>query len=305
MTKGRANMKFYFIFTLLTLSYFIGLVKTSENGLFYECDAAKLTSNNECIFKATSQAPSSWGGKVSENEVDRSVGNDHYRKIVDIANKDLTPTPKPWVNGDKLVKSTTKLTGTNWNYVLIYELIAPLRNALMFHPTSQLKNNETNWKLLTKALVDCHIKEEDVSKTYPDGRKNTAYSVTSVYKFLKDVNANGGANTKNYFLQFLEESALDLDCLVTDISQERCDTMRKLFDINTGTYCDCWMDAYKQLYGTAPTVDSTFKKCIKSNNTSPATRIGASGLHIPLTAGVFSTFILLNIIITTLLNVFV
>ena len=68
--------------------------------------------------------------------------------------------------------------GDEWTYALIFELVAPLRNKMMYHPGDL---NAIEWAKYTKAFVDCKVKDEDEA-----GDHGTAYSVDNVYSIMKN-----------------------------------------------------------------------------------------------------------------------
>ena len=64
----------------------------------------------------------------------------------------------PWADGvDEALDSDCNTTGAEWKYLLSYELLTPLRNAVMFKPDTVV-NNETNWERVSRVYVDCKIK---------------------------------------------------------------------------------------------------------------------------------------------------
>jgi hypothetical protein len=69
-------------------------------------------------------------------------------------------------------------------------------------------------------------------------------------------------------LQYLEEGAVDLVCLSTDLSMpnddgdDHCEVIRATAEAITGVdRCNCWFDAYEAIYGACPVVDMTFTTC--------------------------------------------
>lgn len=65
----------------------------------------------------------------------------------------------------------------------------------------------------------------------------------------------------NQILQFLEEGAIDLVCLTTDLVMERCDYIRGIMDAE-GKKCNCWFAGYEAVMGVAPNVDEMFVDCV-------------------------------------------
>merc|ERR1719186_1267905 len=235
---------------LLSLLALATLGWASPNGGYYSCDFT--SSSDLCIFSLSSSAPDDWKalGAV-EHGTTVSPCKDGNCQVQDLNGDALTLSPKPWKNGDNIVATTTTNTGDTRTYSLIFELVAPLRNLMMYHPG---EINANNWKLFTKAFVDCKVKDEN-----EDGDNGEAYSVDNIYEIVNNVGGNDMVH--HYVLQFLEEGAIDLVCLATDLEMERCDTIRSKWELEDGAKCDCWMDAYRALYEADPDVDTAFTEC--------------------------------------------
>jgi hypothetical protein len=61
----------------------------------------------------------------------------------------------PWADGIHEEEATScDITGNEWLYVLSLEILAPMRDAVMYEPSS-ITTNETEWTKLTKVFVDC------------------------------------------------------------------------------------------------------------------------------------------------------
>ena len=81
----------------------------------------------------------------------------------------------------------------------------------------------------------------------------------SVYNILNKASDESAVHP---YLQYLEESAIDLVCLMTDLDMPRCDTIRDAWNIGKGAHCDCWKGAYMELYCSNPEVeDGWFSAC--------------------------------------------
>lgn len=218
----------------------------STNGLLYACDSNKLASEKLCYFTTT-------GDPVSTHSIDRNVADDTFRKVVDADGKDLSVSPKPWTQGDHLAASADNLTGNLLGYSLAFELVAPLRDAMMYAPKT-LVDDTTLWTKLTKVFVDCKVKETEEVGHGPEPGK----SVDTIYTYL------GDAASHHPVLQFLEEAAIDLVCLMTGLNMNRCadarprvgmvDSTEEGTEIVTST---CWQAAYSELYDvtTSPTIE--------------------------------------------------
>merc|ERR1712228_401947 len=111
--------------------------------------------------------------------------------------------------------------------------------------------NTTEWARLTKAFVDCQIKAHDETFAKPDGSEGTAYSVDNVYELLKNPD---GQDIHHSILQFLEEGAIDLVCLMTSLSMDRCDQIRSTNNISSTS--TCWETSYVDMYGNYTVADT-------------------------------------------------
>jgi uncharacterized protein YciU (UPF0263 family) len=234
-----------------TLLMLAKLLLASDNGKYYVCDTAILESDNQCIFVLTGDQPDDWTDKV-EHDINRDVGADFYRGVQSYDGETmLNVSPKPWVNGDDLVGSDEPITGDLWSgYALIFELMAPLRDMMMYNPSALTSDV---WAKYTRALTDCN------SKTVDARSGGSPFSTSQVYEYVKDPKGN---DIHHFILQYLEEGSIDLVCLSTDLDMEHCDAMRELAGATKGVdRCNCWFDAYNALYGECPKFDMTFTTC--------------------------------------------
>jgi len=241
------------IFITFSLSVALG----SDNGLYYVCDTSKLESQNECIFVLTGDQPDDWIQEPVEHDIDRDVGADFYRGVQSYDGETmLNLSPKPWVNGDSLVGSDDPVTGDLWSgYTLIFELMAPLRDMMMYNPSALTADV---WAKYTRALTDCNAKTEDARELLERGG-GQAFSTDQVYEFMTNPN---GQDIHHFILQYLEEGTIDLVCLSTDLVMEHCDVIRAAAGATGGVdRCNCWFDAYNALYGECPKFDMTFTTC--------------------------------------------
>lgn len=223
----------------------------SANGLLYYCDFPVL--GGLCQFVASEA--NEFGAEP--HTLDRSVGENGFREVVDLMGSPLSLTPRPWTEGDTVVGRTTQLSDELTAYSLAFDLIAPLRNGMMYPhtdstPTALVPNlrDANEWAKWTKAFVDCKIKVED------EEGDHLALSRDNVYEKFVDP---AGVDVHHNILQFLEEGAIDLVCLMApSLVMDRCDVVRaKQFPNDetaaewcgeTGT-CTCWKDAYTAIYG--------------------------------------------------------
>merc|ERR1711874_611327 len=163
----------------------------------------------------------------------------------------MTVSPKPWVNGDTLVESSTLIEGDNWNgYSLIFELMAPLRDMMMYRPYDL---DEDTWAKYTRALTDCNAKTTDYVE-----RGGAQYSTSQIYDIMNNPNYK---DIHHYILQYLEEGSIDLVCLSTELEMDHCDVTREASGGALGKRCNCWFDAYEAIYGICPVVDMEFEHC--------------------------------------------
>merc|ERR1711997_306018 len=214
----------------------IPVVFASDNGLYYKCDETKLANNNQCIFAYTGAQPEDWLPEVEEHNVDPSVGADFYRGIQSYNGVMLSVSPKPWVNGDILVGSSTKIESDNWTGALIFELMAPLRDMMMYRPDDL---DEDTWAMYTRALTDCNAKTVD----YVAERGGAQLSTAQVYDIMNNPNYK---DIHHNILQYLEEGSIDLVCLSTELVMTHCDVTREASG-GEGKRCNCWFDAYQAI----------------------------------------------------------
>jgi len=203
------------------------------------CDTSKLSSENLCYFAASSTNTAG----ASPHNIDRAVAADGRRQVADVTGSPLPVTPKPWTQGDALYVATGDLSADLIAYSQAFELVAPLRDVMMYAP-ALISSNAAEWARLTKVFVDCQIKAHDETFAKPDGSEGTAYSVDNVYELLKDPD---GQDIHHSVLQFLEEGAIDLVCLMTSLSMDRCDQIRATNNVVSTSAC--WEESYAAMYG--------------------------------------------------------
>jgi hypothetical protein len=195
-----------------------------------------------CYFVATGS------DTMGPHNIDRSVAEDGFRQVSDASGSGLLITPKPWTQGDQLTQSSELLDNDHIAYANVFELIAPLRDAMMYDPASLTADR---WAELSKSLVDCNIKENDTTMQ-KNGQDMTVYSVANVYTLLQ---AAGGQDTHHPILQFLEEGAIELVCLaVPSLVMDHCEEVRTANGVTTEP-STCWHQAYAELYGSDPRVE--------------------------------------------------
>merc|ERR1719273_1644140 len=116
----------------------------SDNGKKYECDPTGLEEDKLCYFIATKDNDI---GGAEPHDINQCIADDGFRKVVDSSGTDLAVTPKPWQNGDDLVASESELTGDLLLYSKAFEMLAPLRDLMMYNPQSV---TVAEWTFLTR-----------------------------------------------------------------------------------------------------------------------------------------------------------
>jgi len=221
---------------------------SSDNGKNYECNTTALAEANKCIFIAAGDALTS-GTVMVKSVVDRTVGDVNGRKVVDATGAQLRLGMRPWENEVGEAAATAgSVTDAEWMYLLSYELLVPLRNAMMFEPDT-VTGDVAHWHALTKVFNDCHIKQTTTEYSPFD-----KYSVADIYEILKDPNSyysGKGPSLSNPILQFLEEGSADLWCAMTgvNIDDDHCLQVWADNGVEEGTISNCWEAAYDGLYG--------------------------------------------------------
>jgi len=235
-----------------TLAVFLVLVRlnsvsSSANGRLYACDATQLSSNNLCVFVAAGDAATA-GEVMEKSVVNRDVGGVNSRMVVDKHGNQLTLSMRPWENKVAEAAATAgSITGNEWLYLLSYELLVPLRNAMMFEPGT-VTTNEAEWTKLTKVMVDCKIKTATVSATPVD-----KYGTDGIYGVIKNPQQfSRGPSVHNPILQYIEEASADLWCAMTgeNLSANHCPAVWTALGTGEGQTSTCWQAAYDGLYGS-------------------------------------------------------
>ena len=260
-------LKLIVIFCVIVQSF------ASENGKYYVCNPEALASNNQCIFALSGDEPDDWV-PLEEHDIDRDVGEDFYRGIQKYdGSKILGTSPLPWANGDRLVATDEKISGDDWSgYTLIFELMAPLRDMIMYRPNALIQNEET-WNMWTRAMTDCNVKTVDFVESRAGGKQ---LSTSQIYELIKDPQYT---DIHHNLLQYLEEGSIDLVCLSTDLVMDHCDGTRETSGAESGDHCNCWFDAYQAIYGACPVVDTEFKHC--PNTVAPTVCVDESNVDEP------------------------
>jgi hypothetical protein len=233
------------------------LLPGSDNGDYYNCSFSGSAEDDECIFSLTSSAPADW---LSLGAVEHDTSLSPCSPKCEVRNATgatLGVTPKPWTNGDNLALTETAQTGDALTYTMIFEMVAPLRNLMMYHP-GQL--DEATWKKYTKAFVDCKVKDVDDAEG-----NHYAYSVDNVYDLLKNPR---GEDIHHNVLQFLEEGTIDLVCIATGLKMDRCDAIRDKWEVGEDIKCDCWLEAYNELFGVEAIADEDVITCYDPDQVS-------------------------------------
>jgi len=257
-------------------------VEGSSNGGYYTCSPTD-SDTLPCFFSATSSAPFT---TAIPHNIDTDIAPDGYRIVKDENGNNLSMSAKPWTNGDVLSTTCAPIYSDLYAYTLAFEMVAPLRDQMMFEPDAI---NQENWAALTKVFKDCKIKEEDTV----DGMINI-WSTDSVYKVVTMSSDNPAAGTArggyhHGILQFLEEGAIDLVCLMCPSfsmggDHERCDDARSNLGIDTScpTRSSCWEAAYGEMYGYIPVIEETTTLEKESGCTEQDHTVTAGGCVTPV-----------------------
>merc|ERR1719361_1982585 len=224
-------------FTTIVLLAQLGLVAGSANGLLYQCKSTLHNGNNYCVFTAAGDALEQ-GEEMKESIVERGVGDVNRRMVVNKEGNQLLLAMTPWGNGVAEKASQSSIEGNEWLYLLSYELLVPLRNALMFQPWTVAESIE-EWNKVSRVFNDCHIKQGTSSKAGTE-------TVSSVYDMIKS-----SPTIHHPILQFLEEGSADLWCAMTGkmLSDSHCPAVWESNGMQEGDRSDCWREAYDGLYG--------------------------------------------------------
>lgn len=316
----------YFLFFVFPPLYLVqvGVQPTlaSPNGNYYRCNAENLARDTRpyCLFELTSSAPSIWNGQAVEHSLvaaGRTPAISGSPPRLGIKNRFTNAvrtsnvSPAPFTNGEDLVilpaesaegvtfaeASEEEVSGgvsqrrALWHYQLIFELVAPLRNELMYHQ-DVLRENSTRWEEITRVFTDCGVKTQDGRRLSVGGgrwrskrqprtplsslsRRTTSFrtlrslpdqSTQTIHAALLDITKIAHPSKHHTFLRFLEEGVIDVVCLAVPSfgeSFQRCIDIRAgISNWETDKGCNCWFAAYEGLYGLVPqVVGANFKAC--------------------------------------------
>lgn len=276
---------------MLALLLFVGrlaLASCSANGENYQCDATILNDDNLCVFVAAGDAAAN-GEVMAASVVNRAVGGINSRMVVDKSDNQLMLGMRPWENGVKEAAATAgSITDGEWLYLLSYEILTPMRNAMMFEPSS-VTQDAVQWAKLTKVMVDCQIKTTTVSGTPFD-----KYSTADILGVLQNPNqfANPGPSPHNPILQYIEEASADLWCAMTgvNINSDHCEPVWTALGTAEGNPSNCWEAAYDGLYGTGAAAEATGAG---QPDSSPRTRPAALVAAAMLASAAFASAVVL------------
>jgi hypothetical protein len=166
---------------------------------------------------------------------------------------------KPWTQGVRESRDGGHgIHGAKWNYVLIFELFAPLRNKLMFEPEEIWLALE--WEKYSRAVTDCHI--DPIGDIRPNST-DIIWSTANIRTITMNTKANsiytgspaGTGNVHADILHWLDAVQQDFVCLATDVVDAACADIRAKWRLAPGEYSDCWVAGYTGIYGEAPVHD--------------------------------------------------
>lgn len=84
-----------------------------------------------------------------------------------------------------------------WHYMTIFEVVAPLKNRLMFHQ-ADLKKDMVEWAKLSKAFTDCKVKQ-----TADQNAQHVGKTVAEIKALLEQ----GNTSHHNYLQYFMNSSS--------------------------------------------------------------------------------------------------
>lgn len=96
---------------MLVLIFSIQELQSSENKDKWECDPTILDTDKHCVFVRLDDVD------AGPHNVDRRVGADGFRKVVDIDGRDKGLQARPMDSCDILVESGYELEGNELRYV--------------------------------------------------------------------------------------------------------------------------------------------------------------------------------------------
>ncbi len=212
----------------------------------YTCDTTQLASSNVCVFTANPDTTET----MAPSNIDNTVGAANYRQICNSTGQVLKLGLKPWTNGIHLCKSTSKVEGDEWRYVLSLELMAPIRDTVMYKPDTLKDPKE--WDKVSQLFKDCKIKTESKDLTGPVPKRN--YGTDDVYDIIVNPQkyASSRLSPHQFILKWIEEGTASLWCLMTtkNLTDDFCPEIAEKNSITTGDVSSCWQKSYEARYGS-------------------------------------------------------
>lgn len=278
----------------ILVSCFVLFSQSSGSGDYYTCGDSQ---PGYCPFVASEDAPEAWNGVAQGHDLsymtDPNYHTDNPEKQVynTQTNTRTMLSARPWAQGEELMPfEDGTIMGEEWNYVLAFEMIAPIRNIFMYDPKT-LVEDDAQWAFYTQVFDDCGIKMTTEGTQFSTADMRSVMATSR----RRRLGAGGGPPTDTetgtadgegpppdsgtdivttWIMQYLEEATVDLVCLMSDLSSEmqhRCEDIRA--DNAEGTACTndmmqidkkysaCWVGAYQNMFNFVPETDSDWVTC--------------------------------------------
>lgn len=144
------------------------------------------------------------------------------------------------------MSSETEATGNDLAFVKLFEIMAPIRDYSMFGVASL---SESDWNSITSVMTDCDIKTSSYIGATPS---ETYYGSEDLYALM--TNPENTLDIHNEVLKYLEESQLELICIMADTgswdAMGHCDGFRDSRGLAEGESSTCWESYYSTIQDT-------------------------------------------------------
>ena len=140
--------------------------------------------------------------KGAEHNLDKHLISYGYNLIVDETGNQVPPSGRPLQGGEQLTLTSRYRENHNTReFALIYTLMAPIRDTLLYHFEETSKED---WTALTQVLTINGIK----TSTATEINGHSILSTEQVYDYIARGQAEGDP-----VMRYLEEAGLELKCL--------------------------------------------------------------------------------------------